>query len=1037
MQRIEAMKWLQRLALLVVMAWSGLFGTPLRAQETAGPAAPKPMAWKGTEGGDAPANPKDLEKLAGELETELAKLKLALEVDGSTQELRDKLTKLWVASTYREEFPRRWDVLVRIVLVRAEELERRGELAAARAVATDLLPRPDLAKELSRLHPSFEFVQASPELIKGAEAARKDPRLVALCARLDAKLAKQPGLAYIGERAGNAGNPAQDENAAALLEDAVMRALLEQQPGMIRDLGARAAPALEQLVANDLDTLPPDASLDPLVLLFEVDEPRGAQFALEHWPKGGYLFHKRVLRAMEKANVLRNSGTWLAANPQQDERTFAPPKLVETAWRDVLVLAANDVEVRRDSLGLLEKLGEFDAFDAALQRTLSSWIERESANEAAGVLNMLLACHGRTSIVPIAESALGSSHGETRVLAARILERYARNDSLRTHARDPEPEVRMAVARSLEGNLLRPQYIVPQNLPGLIASTMMGGGSEEFRRSIEARDATCIETLLADSDPRVRELALKAFLQSAEVAVSTQRLVELAKDADPKVREKLAKWGRAEAMPAEVVKELAADPNFRVSDQATRELDRISRERQPTNDPRLPSLRWSDDYLPALQAAIVNPSGPGVGIEQAAWRAGQSAEGARLLVRLARASPSPRTFRLLLSATSNTRETFVWDAIGTEDLPALLRETFLSEWRQEPNSPNWRSNWAELIGTLPATHASAFRGLLLDAKLAPEIRVIAASASAATADAEWNRAFADVVEALPSDYWASGANELKAIHSRLETSMRKEALVQELAARKASADTLGTVIREITTTFRLPEPLALEVLGRECDRQRSPWLSVQVMALSSLSFSEAEPRLGLLEQCLRDGWLWGRATAEMAKYHLDAHLPLLERAVQGEFDVEGRYNVAQSAATVLAGYLDDRAAEILLRAVAATPDQGRRESLFKALDEIRRYQDERERWANRKSSKAARDAAIAELVPMLGDKDATIRAQAAKSLGALEALEQLPALVRLLKDSDTNVRKAAQSAIDVLTAPKPVPPAPEAPKSGAPAKKDE
>jgi len=304
MQRIEAMKWMQRLALLVVVVWSALFGLPLRAQETAGPSGPKPVAWKGTEGGDSPANPKDLEKLAGELETELAKLKLALEVDGSTQELRDKLTKLWVTSTYREEFPRRWEVLVRIVVVRAEELERRGEFATARAVATDLLPRPEAAKELSRLHPSFEFVQASAELIKGAEAARKDPRLVALCARLDAKLTKQPGLAYIGERAGNAGIPAQDENAAALLEYSVSRALLEQQPGMIRDLGARAATALERLVEADLEALPPDASLDPLLLLFEVDEASGAQFALENWPKGGYLFHKRVLRAMEKVGLV-------------------------------------------------------------------------------------------------------------------------------------------------------------------------------------------------------------------------------------------------------------------------------------------------------------------------------------------------------------------------------------------------------------------------------------------------------------------------------------------------------------------------------------------------------------------------------------------------------------------------------------------------------------------------------------------------------------------------------------------------------------
>jgi HEAT repeat protein len=54
---------------------------------------------------------------------------------------------------------------------------------------------------------------------------------------------------------------------------------------------------------------------------------------------------------------------------------------------------------------------------------------------------------------------------------------------------------------------------------------------------------------------------------------------------------------------------------------------------------------------------------------------------------------------------------------------------------------------------------------------------------------------------------------------------------------------------------------------------------------------------------------------------------------------------------------------------------------------------------------------------MLADPDANVRAQAAKSLGALDAVEQLPALVRMLKDPEPEVRAAAQAAIDALTAP--------------------
>jgi HEAT repeat protein len=119
--------------------------------------------------------------------------------------------------------------------------------------------------------------------------------------------------------------------------------------------------------------------------------------------------------------------------------------------------------------------------------------------------------------------------------------------------------------------------------------------------------------------------------------------------------------------------------------------------------------------------------------------------------------------------------------------------------------------------------------------------------------------------------------------------------------------------------------------------------------------------------------------------------------------------------------LSDEAAETLLKGLGSTADENVRKACFDALDTIRRYQEEKERWAQRRSSRQAQDAAIAELLPMLADKDANVRAQAARSMGALGAVEQLPALVRLLKDSDQTVRKAAQEAIDALTTAKPAP----------------
>lgn len=1035
MQRIEAMKWLQRLALLAVVVWSALCGAPLRAQETAGPAAPKPMVWTG----DPPyffppVDTRDAANLAAALEKELARLKVALEVDGATEAQRKELTRLWVIASRREEFPRRWEVLPRIVIARAEELERRGELPAAVRVASELLPRAEVAAELSRLDPKLKFVAATAEQEKAAQEAAKDPKLASVRTQLEKKLAEQKGLANASERGGDSEREEQAEWAAQLLEDAVARALLEQQPAMIRDLGARTGPALERLIVNDLDTLTPDATLDPLVLLFEVDEARGAQFTLENWPKGGYLFHKRVLRAMQKAGVLVDAGTWQLSGSTSGQPVETPPKLIETAWRDVVLLAVSDAEVARDSLDSLGVLAEFDGLDTPLQAALIAWIDKRPAELSRALLALVRRFPCRTTLVPIAERALASSDANLRVLAAEFLESLPRNDALRARASDPELGVRMAIVRSFSHWAPRAIYASGPGGPGTVGSGMDANSSSRNRREFDARDSACVEALLADAHPSVRQAALKTFLEAAVLQVSTARLIELAKDEDFATRKILSTWQREEAMPVEALNALAAEPDREVTDRAMRELQRIAGGQNRKDG--TPIELWNDSYLTVLETLLVNPTKPSIDMSSIPTRVGSTPDGARLAVRMARTVPNVRTFGVLGSAIVNNRAKFAWDAIGVEELPALL------EKGQSFRKP---SQWAELFNELPERHAAAFRAVLLDAKQAPETRLLAAFASAATADADWNSAFVDAVLSVSREFRAELAS-FRFIGDRLGGRDRLDALQAELAKRKGDEEVLGFVIARLAMegngdfTVNLPESVALDVMARKSEGAdiRGEWAKVQRKALRSISFTEQEPRLDLVERLLRDPGLSMVVCTSMAQAHIDAHLPLLERAVLGEFDsADGQNSPSTSASRALVAYLDDRAAGILLKGIAATSDASRREVFFKALDEIRRFQDERERWANRKSSKAARDAAIAELVPMLADKDATIRGQAAKSLGALDAVEQLPALVRLLKDSDSNVRKAAQSAIDVLTAPKPVPPAPEAPKSGAPAKKDE
>ncbi len=170
----------------------------------------------------------------------------------------------------------------------------------------------------------------------------------------------------------------------------------------------------------------------------------------------------------------------------------------------------------------------------------------------------------------------------------------------------------------------------------------------------------------------------------------------------------------------------------------------------------------------------------------------------------------------------------------------------------------------------------------------------------------------------------------------------------------------------------------------------------------------------------RDRRFSQRIVTAMGKFPIDESVPLLADAVSAEWmsgDSGEREFVRNSAISALTTRLDDLGADALLKAIAAAPDEETRKKCFDGLAQIRKYQDEKQSWQRRKGGEAAREQAIADLLPMLSEKDASIRAAAARSLATLQAVEHLPKLVALLKDKDASVREAAQKALDALNAP--------------------
>ncbi len=993
-----------RVALLALLGlvWSG--SARASAQVEAPTSATTQYLWTGVRDGEQRVKSGELAGYAAQLERELAKLQVAREVDGPAVDLRSGLRELWVRAALSMEYSRRWEVLAKIAAARAAEFERCGELELARRAADELLVSAAARDELGVEKLDFRLVAAGPEFVKAASAAASAPELVALRSRLDAQL-----------RGATRGGRASAQVVRSI-EDAVDRALLEDQPALVLELGARAAPVLEALVREDLDTLPSKASLDPLMLLFLVDEARGAAFALEHWNRGRLLWRKRVLRAMGQAAVLTNPGTWLLDVPANQASTRTPPTLVDTGWRELLGHAVKDEDVGLDSFEEIAKLAAHDALDTPLQMGLIAKIERGGPAAWRAASKLFEAGRGRESVRPVLERVVNRNEPELQALAARELSHFPRSAALLREVGSPTAGVRAAVASSLSGNASRPLY------QRGAAGDVLTAWEQESRPPLEAGDSAIVDALLGDSEETVRRSALDAFLRNPAVVVDVDRVVALARDPSVDVRQFLANWWRVEPIPAPVLEALAMSSDRKVLEKTSRlftDLVERGSDGRKLSDAQLLSSeapwRWRDDYLPALVAWLSNADTERVGFTSWVLAAAcRRPDGVRALVRVALERGGAACVSVV-GGMAHDPERAAWSALTPEDAVALLRAC----WGSHPDVPH------RFVEALPQQHREALRSVLLDRSAPALLRALCAHASASTADAQWRAA---VIEVFTGP---DGANAVAPLGQRtpLPVDERDALLHQVLTVSGVEDEAAARLFLRLVDKPDMSESLALAVLERIASTGSRQWYGPSLMALSRLKPTPAQPFTELFER-VYPHHLGADVLARIARAQLDAHLPFLERVLLGDPPSDGPDTPEnrKAAANALASYLDERAAAILLKGLAATTNKEVRDACFAALDSIRRYEDERERWATRKSSRAAREAAIAELAPMLADKDATIRAQAARSLGALEAVEHLPALVRMLKDSNGDVRKSAQAAIDALTAPKPVTPAPAAPK---------
>jgi HEAT repeat protein len=952
---------------------------------------------------------KGLAELAQFLRRELAEFR----VDKQTQGLdfahaSVELLGLTAAASWQTEYPGRWELLVDLRM----EFGKLCVEAGCPELITGTYSRSLLLPDGMFVDP-YELVPASAELLAQDAVALASPRLAAFIAEL-----QSPG----------APQAAQQPSPAPGIEDAVREALARANSELILELGSRATPVLEEIIRADLDAFPQDFRSDPLVSLLEIRELKGAELILELWDRGGFLFKKRVIRAMVQAKVLEDSGTWLWTTHTGGWGAEQPPTLVESIWLDVLARLAADPDAGRDSMDLAGIVARLDGLDARLQQALIKLLDSDDPDAASGVMEVLKLAQGRESVVPILEHALGHRVAAVRAAAAGGLVYYARSAALRARCGDEERNVRQAVARSMLGSVGRPVYRESDR------SVQWQEGHRAILHLVEESDAGCLAELMKDSDAGVRELAVQVLFEHPELPIPPAVALSLARDPSSKVRGWLAHWPPQRPADPKVLEVLAqdSDPEVlkeldeRMEELATRKLDgSVALDQQGNLAPGV-DLMWRSSYVPALVARLTNASSPYLQLRVALVVAGNDPKTAPFLLQGVQ-SKGTEVARLglvqAMSAGVDSGYPFAWDAIEPQDLVAWIRTVWELPTHKGPKA-------ALIKGTRNASGKirAAFRPLLADTKLPEDLRFFAALRTASIADAGWCEDF--LVLLANSQPWPSGSETsrswwMKEIAGSIPDEQTTVNLIAELIRMsEPPAWALVHLTGSLAQSYRsLPADVASELLERHGQRTGDEWTTVLSRALTAFEPSEEKPQTELLQRLMTNERLVEFVLPAVARAHLPQHLPMLEEALlgRGSFASGWEQEVQGRAAQALASYLSDDAAEILLKGLGSTTDEEVRKAFFDALDTIRRYQDEKARWTQRKGSKQAQDVAIAELVPMLADKDANVRAQAARSLGALEAVEHLPALVRLLKDAAPEVRTAAQSAIDALTAPKPAP----------------
>jgi HEAT repeat protein len=939
-----------------------------------------PVVWTGRVSDASGAMREDAltETYAKDLRKKLADTRLLVDVDRKLDEAAAASLELWIRAT-RAGYPERKDVLVEALVLRARVLQAQNRGGSAAAELKAVFPNAPSGS-------AFEFAPL-----------KMDDRYVMAAVARDDRI--QQAILSIAKPREAAASQSGEDRIGSIVADALERG----DVSLSTSLGERAVPALVPMIETRLDEFPP-LTRDPLFHLATVNSARAADLVASSYTKGGQIWKARVLRLLN-AGVFLDSGSQLPIlwKPGTNDRiapTYSVPR-----WFDVLELLLVDPATKREAIQLLRGIPERNAMTPGIQHALTAIMMDPASTLTPDVLAALRSGRGRPTVKELLETVLASPWPQVRAFAASNLSSFERSDALISAANSTDPEVRKSVAYAL-GN----RYIS-------VALYPLNSDTAHVQPKITSGDRKTLEVLAGDTDAGVRSFAAATIAQLA-TPLDPSVYEKLARDADSRVRAAVL---AVDSLPlvqrANLALSLAGDTDPAVLNNLDQSLRRLG---EVPNSEGVP-----DVWIPVLRARRANTADPferNGGTAQAIYdRLSNSTTGMRLLAEWILSdddsSAPARAFVIRLSRLRNEPKPVRLEIDG-----ATMAKVYRVVAQRRESRVGEGQSIVRYLANVDDPPAAEFLSLAEDAALDVTARLGALAVAATAKPPRVGPLLVTLLESgdavLPA-VTGLGGEYVETIAAALDDATSKSLAAALLTNPNVNSSLAFEALNEIAAQRSLVSSESDKILTRWLDDSRSNSSTVVLAALKEVG---QRPRAAQGDWLVRAAHI-GSTSAWAFRYIGDtrdaSYVDLLRQAIIGPFEVSGtaKPDYKGAALNALTRYFDARAADIILEAAGSTPEGAFRDECFKALETIRRYEAEKGRVARDRAAQAATATAVRDLVVMLEDSSAPIRVQALRALATLGAIEEMPAIVRCLKDKDAEVRKAAEAALDKLNAP--------------------